>query len=448
MPDVSWTARRVAAALGAKWTGPDHAFSAVSTDTRTLVPGALFVALRGERFDGHAFLEAARSAGAVAAVVERGTPVDDLPVFEVDDPRDALGRLAHVWRRSLPPETTVVAVTGSNGKTTTKEMIAAVLRTRFRVHATRGNLNNQVGVPLTLLAAPTDAEALVVEVAMNRPGEIARLTAIVGPDIAVITNVGPAHLEGLATVERVLEEKLAVVQGAHLAVVGTEPAELGMRARALAPAVTVAGLAPPADLLPERWVMGPDGRVTVSVSGVTITLPMPGAHEAANAMLAVGVADDLGVDRAAALEALAAVEVPPGRMEFRELGGFAILNDCYNANPASVRAALAAFEPIRRGRRSVVVVGTMLELGPSSAEWHATVAREVAATAPDVIAAVGEFAPAFEALGPALRSELIVAPSATELVPLLASRLEGDEAILLKASRGVALERVLDHLAA
>ena len=446
---MGWTARRVAAALGTTWAEPDRPISSVSTDTRTIAPDALFVALSGERFDGHQFLDAARRAGAAAAVVQRGTPaMDELSFFEVDDTREGLGRLARAWRRALPTHPAVVAITGSNGKTTTKEMIAAVLRTRFRVHATHGNRNNQVGVPLTLLAAPEDTEALVVEVAMNLPGEIGRLASIVSPDIAVVTNVGPAHLEGLGTVERVLDEKLALVPGARLAVVGTEPTELAARARALAPSVTVAGLTLPADLRPERWAIGPDGRVTLWLAEQSVTLPVAGTHQAANAMLAVAVADDLGVGRAAALEALASVEVPTGRMEFRRAGGFTILNDCYNANPASVRAALAAFEPIRQGRRSVVVIGSMLELGPTSPEWHAAVAREVAATAPDLIAAVGDFVPAFEALGRTLRSDLVVARDVNELVPQLRGRLDGSEAILLKGSRGVALERVLDHLAA
>jgi UDP-N-acetylmuramoyl-tripeptide--D-alanyl-D-alanine ligase len=445
---MRWTAGLVAEALGQSWTGEDRAFTSVSTDTRTLEKGALYVALRGEQFDGHAFLSEADRAGAAAAVVEQGQArATGLTCFEVSDTRAALRQLAGARRRALAHGTAVVAVTGTNGKTTTKDMIAGVLATRLRVHATEGNRNNQVGVPLTILATPDDAEAVVAEVAMNLPGEIARLTAVVQPDIAVITNVGPGHLEGLGSVERVLEEKLAILAGARLAVVGTDPPGLAARARELAPAVVVAGLEEPAVVRPEEWSIGSDGRVTLTVGGASVTLGAAGAHQAANAMLAVAVGEALGVKREVAGPALQAVPVASGRTEFRELGGFAILNDSYNANPASVRAALEAFAPIRRGRRSVVVVGTMLELGRSSADWHETVAREIAATDPDVIAAVGEFVPAFQALGPGLRSTLLLARDVDTLGRDLAALLQGTEAILLKASRGVALERVLNHLA-
>lgn len=444
---MRWTASSVAEVLGRSWPGPDREFSSVSTDTRTLEKGALYVALRGERFDGHAFLADASRAGAAGAVVERGRePSNGLPCFEVADTKAALRQLAAMRRRALAPSTDVVAVTGTSGKTATKDMIAAVLATRYRVHATEGNRNNQVGVPLTILATPDDAEAVVTEVAMNLPDEIARLAAVVEPDVAVITNVGPGHLEGLGSVERVLEEKLAIIAKARLAVVGTDPPALAARAHEFAPAVVVAGLEEPADVRPDDWAVGADGRATMTLGGTSVTLSAAGAHQAANAMLAVAVGDALGIERRDAARALATVQAMGGRSEFRRLHGFAILNDCYNANPTSFRAALQTFGPIRQGRRSVVVVGTMLELGASSREWHETLAREIAATDPDVIAAVGEFVPAFKALEPGLHSRLLVAADAEALGRELAGELEGGEAILLKASRGIALERVLKHL--
>jgi UDP-N-acetylmuramoyl-tripeptide--D-alanyl-D-alanine ligase len=182
-------------------TEPAHAtYPGVSTDTRQLAPGELFVALGGERFDAHTFLGQARDKGAGAAVVRRGTPrVDGLPLFEVADTLVALGALARARRRQLPRGSPVVAVTGSSGKTSTKELIRAVLATTYRVHATGGNLNNLVGVPLTLLSAPDDAEALVVEAGASVPGEIPRLRAVIEPTIAVITNVGYAHVEGFGS---------------------------------------------------------------------------------------------------------------------------------------------------------------------------------------------------------------------------------------------------------
>src|SRR5581483_2225788 len=205
-------------------------FTEISTDTRRLRPGSLFVALAGERYDGHDYLPAAAAAGATAAVVRRGTPpVPGLELLEVDDPLRAYGELARRRRRAVRGP--VIAVTGTNGKTSTKEMLAAALRVRYATHATRANLNNLVGVPATILEAPPDAEALVVEAGANRPGEIARYREIIEPTVAVITNVGPGHLEGFGSLEGVLAEKLELVRDAPLAVVGTEPAALPEGAR-------------------------------------------------------------------------------------------------------------------------------------------------------------------------------------------------------------------------
>lgn len=443
---MRWTGRRVADALGVPFARPELAFCGIATDTRRLAHGAVFVALEGERFDGHRFLDEARSRGAAAAVVRRGTAaVAGLPFFEVEDPREALGRLARARRDALPPGTAVVAVTGTNGKTSTKELVAAVLRTRLRVHATTANENNLVGVPQTVLAAPDETQAMVVEVGTNQPGEIARLRDIVAPTIGVVTNVGVGHLAGLGTLEGVLVEKLSLLPGVTLAVVGAEPRELADGARALARTV-VAGLGPSAEVRPRRWEVAADGRASFELNGVSGTLPLLGAHQLANAMLAVAVGDELWVPRREAVRALETVRGLGRRVEFRQVGEFTILDDCYNANPESLRAALGTFEAISTGRRRVVVVGTMLEIGPATVAWHAAMAREIAETRPDVIAAVGEFVPAFRDLAADLEAELVTAPDAATLGPALRRRLRGDEAILLKASRGVALEQVLDHL--
>src|SRR5438552_333244 len=237
---TQWTSARVAEALGVR-APAKLSFGDVATDTRDLRPGALFVALKGDRFDAHAFLDQARARGASAAVVRRGTPaVDGLPYFEVADTLDALGLLARARRRLLAPGSPVVAVTGSSGQTSTKEMIPAVLASPYQVHATSGNLNNLVGVPLTILAAPDDADALVVEAGASVPGEIARLRAVIEPTIAVITNVGYAHVEGFGSLAGVMQEKVSLTEGARLAVVGTDPPALAAEARRRAPTV-VAG---------------------------------------------------------------------------------------------------------------------------------------------------------------------------------------------------------------
>src|SRR5256712_4596748 len=302
-------------------------FTGVSTDTRHLAPGTLFVALQGERFDAHEFLAQARAAGAVAAVVRRSTPaVDGLPFFEVEDTLSALGALARARRRALPAAAPVVAVTGSSGKTSAKEMIRAALGARWRVHATSGNLNNLVGVPLTLLGAPDDTEALVVEAGASIPGEIARLREIIEPTIAVITNASFAHVEGFGSIAGVMREKLALVDGGRVAVVGAEPAELAAEARRRTRTV-VAGRAPAADVRPEAADLDDAGRPVVRWRGRTFTLPVVGLHQVENAMIALAVAEEAGVDAAAAVDRLAGVTLPAGRGSLVQLDGLTVIDD-------------------------------------------------------------------------------------------------------------------------
>jgi UDP-N-acetylmuramoyl-tripeptide--D-alanyl-D-alanine ligase len=442
---MRWSADFVRRALGPAAAGPAAGFSQISTDTRTLVPGALFVAPKGERCDGHPHLAAARDRGAAAALVRRGTPpVDGLALIEVPDTLVAWGDLAHARRHEITGP--VIAVTGTNGKTSTKEMLAAALGTRYRVHATRANLNNLVGVPLTLLEAPADVEALVVEAGANLPGEIARYREIIDPTIAVVTNVAAGHLEGFGSLEGVMAEKLALARDVPLAVVGTEPAELARRARTLARRVVTAGLAG-ADLVPSDVTIGATGRASLMIRGERITLPYPGRHLAANAMLAWAVSEELGLDPGAVAAALGSFVLPGGRSELLESGGLTILNDCYNANPQSFGSAIATARAMRGGRRLVFVAGTMRELGPESARLHAEVARELAELEPDLLGAVGDFVPALAPYAGRLGDRLLTAPDPGTLGPLLQSRLRGDELIVLKASRGVALERILPFLA-
>src|SRR2546427_2388793 len=334
-----WDAARVADALGL--SGPrDLRFAGVSTDTRDLTAGALFVALRGDRCDAHAFFDQARARGAAAAVVRRGTPpVNGLPYFEVADTLVALGRLARARRRLLAPGSPVVAITGSSGKTSTKEMIRAVLGTTYQVHATSGNLNNLAGGPLTILAAPDDAEALVVEAGASVPGEIPRLRDVIEPTIAVVTNVGYAHVEGFGSLAGVMQEKLALVEGARLAAVGTEPPELAREARRHAPTV-VAGTGAGAQVRPDATELDEEGHPRITWRGAAATLPVGGGHQIENAMLALAVGREGGADPARAVAALAGVRLPPGRGAVLELGRLTAIHDTYNANPASLRWAV------------------------------------------------------------------------------------------------------------
>jgi UDP-N-acetylmuramoyl-tripeptide--D-alanyl-D-alanine ligase len=421
-------------------------FSEISTDTRTIQPGALFVALKGERFDAHDHLPAAAAAGAAAAVVRRGsTSVPGLVLFEVEDTLRAYGALAHARRSGIAGP--VIGVTGTNGKTSTKEMLAAALRTCWRTHATRANLNNLVGVPATILEAPADTEALVIEAGANVPGEIARYREIIDPSAAVITNATAGHLAGFGSAAGVLAEKLSLLRDVPLAVVGTNPAALAEGARVLARRVVTAGLGG-ADRIPDRVSLDEMGRATVEVERRRFTLPYPGRHLAENAMLAWTMARELELEPGAVADALGRFTLPGGRTELRQEGRLTVLNDSYNANPQSFQAAIETARELRRGRRLVFVAGTMRELGPDAERLHLEVAGSLVELAPDLLAAVGEFVPALAPWRAQLGERLITAPDALSVGPLVAERLRGDEIVELKASRGVAHERILPHLLA
>ena len=446
----AWTSDEVARALDVA-APPKLRFSSVSTDTRSPIPDSLFVALKGERFDAHNFLAQAKAQGAGAAVVRRGTPaVDGLPYVEVEDTLTALGQLARARRRMLPESTPVVAITGSSGKTSTKEMIRAALAARYRVHATTGNLNNLVGVPLTILNAPEDTQALVVEAGASVPGEIARLRDIIEPTIAVITNIGYAHVEGFGSLEGVMAEKLSLLDGVPVAILGSGPDAMWPEARRRTQVIPAALPGKSTDdALLDRY-LDRDGRPRLALdSGETVTLPALGLHQLENAQIALAVAQRTGVDHDAAVRALATVQLPEGRGDLRTVGSMLVIDDSYNANPASMRRAVqtAAWLAQRHRRPLVIVVGTMLELGAESARLHAEAAREIVKRKPALVAAVGTFARVFETLRQDLGGRLITAADANALGPKLRSALRGNELILLKASRGVALERVLSHIA-
>ena len=441
-PHAWWTLRRAAASLGEVLIhGPrldDRALSGVATDTRHLSTGALFVALRGPRFDAHDLLAAAREAGAAAVVVDDPSRAAGLglPVLVVRDTREALGRLARGWRRAWGG--TVIAVGGSNGKTSTKELLRAALGGALEVHATRANDNNLIGVPLTLLAVPPHAHVAVVEVGTNAPGEIAALRTICEPDIALITSIGEEHLEGLGDLDGVLREEASLLDGAPLAVIPDQPTvlhdEAVRRARALVPE--------DAEL---QASLADDGRVVLRAQDHEVTLPLRGAHQADNARLALRVARALGVPWVTALDGLAGMSVPAMRGEWRQLGALTLINDAYNANPPSMRSALALLGTVGAGRRRIAVLGTMRELGAHADALHDDIARAALALPIDAIVAVGEFAAAFARVAPG-DARVHTAPDAESAWPVLAPLLTADAVVLLKASRGVQLERLLPFL--
>jgi UDP-N-acetylmuramoyl-tripeptide--D-alanyl-D-alanine ligase len=324
-------------------------------------------------------------------------------------------------------------------------MCAAVLRTRYRVHSTPVNDNNLVGIPKTILAAPADTEALVIEAGASVRGELARARTIIEPSVTVTTNVALSHLDGFGTLEGVLEEELDLLDQVSLAIVGTEPPSLADAARKRAKLVVSAGLGR-ADRVAQSASIDSTGRPTLIVDNFRITLPLLGQHQAANAMLAWTLGHALGVDPAAAADALRGLKIPGGRGEIIDAGGLTIVNDAYNANPASFIAAIATARAMRKGRRLVFVAGTMRELGPDSPRHHAAVAAALVGLEPDLLAVVGDFVPALAPYATRLKERLLSAPDAVTMGALLKSKLVGDELVVLKASRGVALERVVSDL--
>ena len=349
---------------------------------------------------------------------------------------------------------------GSNGKTTTKDLIGAALAEHFTIHATQGNLNNQIGVPLTLLAAPDEAEVLVVEMGTNEPGEIGILSGIVRPEVVVITSIGEEHLEGLGSIEGVLEEELSVLTGLEpegVALVAEEPAALPRRARERlgGERVRVAGLGEDADLRPDGGADGivvqPDGTTRWSWSGQEIVLPLPGRFNVRNALLALGVALELGVEAGTALRGISGVTTAKLRGEWHGIGTLRVLADCYNSNPPSVRVAVDLLAGLPGGGRRVAVLGTMREMGARTAELHEQVADEVVARLGDgidLVVATGAFVEAFEAVSDGDDPRIIRCHDPVGAYGVTAGRLDGDETILLKASRGEALERWLPLLRA
>jgi UDP-N-acetylmuramoyl-tripeptide--D-alanyl-D-alanine ligase len=460
MSDFVWTPDEVRAATGALLEGsaPPERFTRISTDTRTVKAGALFVALQGERFDAHDFLDQAAEAGAAGALVTHlpeGAP-EGLAYFVVPHTLHALGRMGRHRRRRLKAR--VLCVTGTNGKTTTKDLLRTLLATRYRVHATEGNLNNQIGLPLTLLAAPDDCEVVVAEIGTNTPGEIGILAAIAEPELGVVTAVGEGHLELLGSVHGVLVEKtslLAALPPGAPGFVAEEPAELPERARFLLgdERVRVAGYGDDADLRPDGGLEGvtvrEDGTTEWEWRGMQVHLPLRGRHNVRNALLALGVAEEWGVEPAAAVEALRRLPPPKLRGEWMTVAGMRVIADCYNSNPSSLAAAVDLLATLPSEGEKVAVLGTMKEMGSDSARIHERSARQVAervGAGVDRVVATGEFVAAFAELRGTLGDRLVVEEDVLDAYARVAPTLDAGDTLLLKGSRGVALERWIDRL--
>lgn len=445
-----WTLDRVADALdgtvlGARPRGR-RALRNVATDTRTIGADDLFVALVGERFDAHDFLSEAVRKGASAAIVSRPVPLGTVrvPLYEVADTLVALGRLARYRLRAWGKP--VVAVTGSNGKTSTRELLRGALAPAGTVHATTGNFNNRVGVPLTILALPDDADLAVLELGTSVPGEVELLADIAGPELAVITSVAEEHLEGLGDLAGVLREETAVCEPGRLAITPASQPEIGAAARALGSRVVEAGL-DEGDLRATRWGIDGDGHGWLEIDGLILRPPLRGAHNLRNAMLALAAARELGLPLEAAARGIERATQPAMRTAWEAIGRATLINDAYNANPGSTRAALDMLAGSDGGRQRVAVLGTMRELGSQAPQLHEEIARRALDRGIDIIAGIGEFAEALRAVGVG-DGRVIVAPDVDELWSMLESRLDRDAIILLKASRSVRLERLVPYLTA
>ena len=456
MPELN--AGELASACGGKIIrGDDNArVVAYGIDTRRLDPSSAFFALISERNDGHRFLGEAREKNAAAAVVQHVPDLDTAPgvLIQVEDTTAALAACGHAMRRRFS-KATWIALTGSNGKTTTKEMIADGLAAAFRVHRTPGNFNNHLGVPLTLLACPDDAEFIVLEIAMSTPGEIALLTEMVDPDIALVTNVRAAHLENFSSVEDIAAAKgelFAVMRDDAIAVVNEDDVQVRVQAtRHVGPQVTFGhdiGTNLRLEEIENRFV--PGAGLTVSHSGRShrLQLKIGGGHAALNALAALATIAAAGGDLDAAARRIELLEPGPGRGQVHFLRrAIRVVDDCYNASPsamASVLETLRLEDP--RGRR-VLVMGDMLELGKLEAALHHEVGKRCGSSGVGMLVTIGKLsrgtAEAARRAGvPEVHHHTDVDRASESLVEFLS---DGD-LIVVKGSRSMHLERLVRRL--
>ncbi len=455
----SLTHERLSAATGGRWIQPPPRLATlrgIGIDSRSDLTGRAFVAIRGARLDGHDYVAHAAAAGARLIVVHRRPPPGTLPrgigVLLVEDTTAALGRLAAWYRTTL--SCTVFAVTGSAGKTTVKHLVCAVGQTARRGRAAPRTFNNEIGVPLSILSAEPHDHFLVLEIGANRPGEIDALAAIARPDVAVITSVGRAHLEGFGSAEGVARQKAAILrhvpEGGSAFVTADAPL---LRPHLRSDLATVlCGRAPDAGL--RLTARGP-GWIEVNAK-CRFRLGLPGLHNACNALLAVAAGRHLGLADRLIDEGLASAAPVEGRLSRHEAGGVTVWHDAYNANPESMRAGLETFAELSAGAaRRIVVLGDMLELGPQAPALHRETGcrlLELDKAAPIARAVlIGELsAHTAEPLRSAWPSDrlMLLDELNDESARVIADQLEPGDAVLLKGSRAIGLERILETIEA
>jgi UDP-N-acetylmuramoyl-tripeptide--D-alanyl-D-alanine ligase len=445
--------RQIAEFAGGSLSGGDAntTVSKISTDSRTLQAGDLFVPLRGDNFDGHKFVEQASERGAAGAVVEAswsGTTPKSFALIRVPDTLAGYQNLAANYRRSLKLK--VIAITGSNGKTSTKDFVAATLAKKFRVTKTEANFNNHVGLPQTMLAANADDEIAVWEIGMNHPGEIAALAKIAAPDAGIITNIGVAHIEFMGSREAIATEKgaLAEAVGAEGTVIlnADDPLSQSIAQRTRAK-IILAGIE-------NGSVRATDVRQSATGSEFTVLegahrcraqLPVPGIHMVQNAMLAVAAGRAFGLSLEECAAGLASTPLTKARLQIREINGLQFIDDSYNANPDSMKAALRTLIELDTDGRRIAVLGEMGELGDESKRGHREVGEAAAELGVDELIAVGTTAAEIAHAAREAGLENTVAVKAPEeAAELLAQSARGGDLILVKGSRSARMERVLE----
>jgi len=428
----------------------------ISIDSRSVAEGNCFIAIKGAHFDGHDFVADAVKKGARAVIVSRGVDIGgDVPVINVDDTVKALGKLAAFHRRKF--NVPVVAITGSNGKSTTKQMTAAALRSLGKVLKTEGNFNNLIGLPLTVLRWEEDDKAAVLEMGMSAPGEIGWLTEVSDPDVGVITNISAAHIEFLHSIENVAEAKGELfkhMKSDGVAVVNLEDPRVVELARRYKRRTYTFGMQNNADVrfgrMESRALESVDMTLYVEGREYKMHLKVPGTHNVMNAMAALAVAKVIGINTEEAIAGIESFEPMSMRMERIQLrNGIQLVNDSYNANPSSMKEALRTVSGAKRSGRFVAVLGDMLELGTDSDRCHEEVGKFAASYHVDRLFVFGNFATHISAgaqMGGMKKDNISVYSDINKLNEDLLHFLKTGDVVLVKGSRGMKMERVSDFL--
>ena len=424
----------------------DLPLAAINTDSRRIAPGEIFWVLRGERFDGHAFVKDAFEKGAQLAVVEHiGDEVAGKPLIVVPDTLRSLQELARIKRQRFTKP--VIALTGSNGKTTTKEMIAHLLQAKWKVHKTQGNWNNHIGVPLTLLQLKPWHQVAVIEMGSNHPGEIALLADIVQPDWAVITNIGPAHLEHFKTLQAVAREKLSLfdhLPDGRLIFINVNDPYLKEYERKGLKRVTF-GFDVAANIFGKIISVDENGCCTFRLNdSIDIHLQVPGVHNAFNALTAAAVALFSGLDAQQIKEGLESYRAFDQRMQMIEKNGVRILNDAYNANPGSVKMAFETLKRMNFPAGLYLALGDMLELGEESLQMHRGILEQALELNPQAVFVLGDqIARAAQQIDD---ERIQIFREHNALADALKARLKSGDVLFIKGSRGAQMEKILQYL--